>query len=71
VAARGIAYRYLLREEVTNPLLTGKAILAFQVEGVPYYFDGRLLRVSDPSGSRVQRHTLTVRQHGSSSGRIC
>ena len=51
--ARGIGHRYLPPEQVTNPLLTGKTILAFQVEGVPYYFDGGSLRVSDPNGVRV------------------
>jgi len=53
LTARGIAYHYLSPEEITNPLLTGKTILAFEVEDVPYYFDGGSLRVSDPRGVRV------------------
>ncbi len=53
LTARGIAHRYLAHEEVTNPLLAGKTILAFEIGGVPYYFDGGSLRVSDPRGARV------------------
>ncbi len=53
LTARGIAHRYLSPEEVTNPLLTGRTILTFEIGGVPYYFDGGSLRVSDPHGVRV------------------
>jgi len=53
LTARGIACRYLSPQETTDPLLKEKTVLAFEIKGVPYYFDGGSLRVSDPRGDKV------------------
>jgi len=53
LTARGIGRRYLSPQEVTNPPLKGKTILAFEIKRVPFYFDGGSLRVSDPRPDKV------------------
>ena len=53
LAARGIAYEYLLPDQITNPKLVGRSILTFHIRGVAYYFAGACLRVSDPDGVTV------------------
>ena len=58
LAARGLAYHYLSPDQITDPTLKGAIIAAFSINGVPYYFDGGSLRVSDPRGVRVPGPTI-------------
>ena len=53
--ARGISYRYLSPDEITDPRVAklGRTVAAFLINGVPYYFEGGCLRVSDPCGVKV------------------
>jgi len=53
LAKRGIEYKYLRPEQVTNAELTGRTVAEFRINDATYYFGGGSLRVSDPHGVRV------------------
>jgi cyanophycin synthetase len=53
LATRDIAYRYLMPDEITVAGLEKRRIVAFDINGMRYFFTGICLRVSDPSGANV------------------
>ena len=53
LAERGIAYKYLRPDQITNPQVARRVIVEFNINGKTYYFGGGALRVSDPCGVRV------------------
>ena len=48
LTARGITYRFLSADEITNPKLAQKLHAAFDLNGTRYYFFNEGLRLAEP-----------------------
>ena len=59
--ARSIPHHYLWPDEITAARWLGHTVVAFHVGGVPYYFAGSHLRISDPSGTEVPGPIIDLR----------